>query len=47
MIELYDKNNPEHNDRGTYEVVEWEEDIDGRHPNSVVCGDIMSDAQRR
>ena len=47
MIELYDKNNSEHNDSGTYEVVEWEEDIDGRHPNGVVCGDITSDAQRR
>jgi len=47
--ELYDENNPDHNDTSKYEVMEWsnENDIDGRHPNSVECGDILSDAQRR
>ena len=47
--EVYDKNNPDHNNTDLYEVVEFstENDNDGRHPNSVECGDIKSDAQRR
>jgi tRNA nucleotidyltransferase/poly(A) polymerase len=47
--ELYDKNNKDHNDTSKYEVMEYsnENDTDGRHPSSVECGDIMSDAQRR
>jgi hypothetical protein len=47
--ELYDENNQEHNDLSKYEVMEWsnENDSDGRHPNSVEVGDIVSDSQRR
>jgi len=43
--ELYDPNNKDHNNRKLYKVVEYESD--GRHPNNVKCGDIISDAQRR
>ena len=48
-IEIYDENNPEHNDPLKYEVVEWDENIrsDMRRPSYVMCGDIVSDAQRR
>lgn len=48
-IEIYDKNNPDHNNADLYEVVEWSNtiDSDGRHPHSVECGDLVSDAQRR
>lgn len=47
--EQYNENNAEHNDLTLYEVVEWssENDNDSRHPNSVKCGDLESDAQRR
>jgi len=47
--ELYDENNPEHNNTSKYEVMEWsnENDIDGRHPNSVDIGTIKDDCQRR
>ena len=47
--ELYDENNSEHINGDIYEVVEWSNESisDGRHPNSVECGDIESDAQRR
>lgn len=48
-FELYDANNPEHNDTSIYEVVEWsdENDTDGRHPSSVEIGTIYDDGQRR
>lgn len=48
-IEIYDKNNPEHNDTNLYEVVEWSNiiDSDNRHPNSVQIGTIEDDMARR
>lgn len=49
MIEIYDKNNHEHNDTSIYEVIEWSDEIDGdcRHPNSVEIGTIEDDMARR
>ena len=48
-IEIYDKNNPEHNNTNLYEVVEWSNiiDSDNRHPNSVEIGTIEDDMNRR
>lgn len=47
--ELYDDNNPEHNDPSLYEVVEWSDQLisDGRRPDSVQVGTIEEDAIRR
>lgn len=47
--EIYDANNSDHNNVSMYEVMEFstDNDSDGRHPNSVECGDLRSDAQRR
>ena len=47
MVELYDKNNTEHNDRNIYEVVEWGEVVDSRHPDSVEVGTLEEDKNRR
>ena len=47
-LEYYNENNPEHKNSDLYEVVEQKDVInDGRRPSYVVCGDILSDAQRR
>ena len=47
MVELYDKNNTEHNDRNIYEVVEWGEVFDSRHPDTVEVGTLEEDKNRR
>ena len=47
--EIYDENNPEHNDPSLYEVTEWSDELwsDGRRPDSVQVGTIEEDAMRR
>ena len=47
--ELYDDNNPEHNDPSLYEVVEWSDQLisDGRRPDFVQVGTMEEDALRR
>lgn len=44
MVEKYDENNPEHDDRSLYEVVEWAE---CRRPEGVETGTLREDAMRR
>lgn len=47
--ELYDENNPEHNDPSLYGVMEWSKEYmsDGRRPDFVEVGSIYEDAERR
>ena len=47
--EIYDENNPEHNNPSLYEVTEWSDELwsDRRRPDSVQIGTILEDAQRR
>lgn len=47
--EIYDENNPEHNNPSLYEVTEWSDELwsDGRRPDSVQVGTIEEDAMRR
>ena len=47
--ELYDENNPEHNDPSLYGVMEWSKVYmsDSRRPDYVNVGTIYDDAERR
>ena len=47
--EIYDENNPEHDNPSLYEVTEWSDELwsDGRRPDSVQVGTIEEDAMRR
>ena len=47
--EIYDENNPEHNNPSLYEVTEWSDELwsDGRRPDYVQVGTMEEDALRR
>lgn len=47
--EIYDENNPEHDNPSLYEVTEWSDELwsDGRRPDFVQVGTMEEDAQRR
>ena len=47
--EIYDENNPEHDNPSLYEVTEWSDELwsDGRRPESVSIGNINTCAYRR